>query len=151
MAVERISAREAHARLQQGHVYLDVRAVAEFDTGHPPGAFNVPLLVPRAGGGTEENREFMRVVRAAFARDTKLVVGCATGVRSLRAAELLIADGYGQVSEQRAGMDGVRDAFGRLREKGQRAEGLPISVSSEPGRSYADLLAQAEGSSTTSG
>lgn len=150
MAIERISACEAHARLAQGHVYLDVRAVAEFDTGHPPGAFNVPLLTPRAGGGMEENREFVRVVRAAFAKDAKLVVGCATGVRSLRAAELLIGEGYTQISEQRAGMDGVRDAFGRVREKGHRAEGLPISLSSEPGRSYAALLAQAEDTGATS-
>lgn len=144
--VERISPREAQARLERGHAYLDVRAVAEFDTGHPPGAYNVPLLIPRAGGGSDENREFLRVVRAAFAKDAPIVLGCATGVRSLRAAELLIADGYARVSEQRAGMDGVRDAFGRVREKGHRAEGLAISVSSEAGRSYAALLAQADGS-----
>jgi rhodanese-related sulfurtransferase len=144
MAVERISAREAQARLDQGHAYLDVRAVAEFDAGHPRGAYNIPLLVPRAGGGSEENRDFLRVVRAVFARQASIVVGCASGVRSLRAAELLIADGYAQVSEQRAGMEGVRDAFGRVREKGHRAEGLPTSVSSEAGRSYAALLARAD-------
>ncbi len=149
MSSERISPREAQACQEQGYVYLDVRAVAEFDTGHPPGAYNVPLLTPRTGGGTEENAAFMRVVGAAFTRDTKLVVGCATGVRSLRAAELLRAAGYKHVLEQRAGMDGVRDAFGRVREKGHRAEGLPISVSSEPGRSYAALLAQADATPTS--
>jgi rhodanese-related sulfurtransferase len=143
MSGERISPREAQARLDQGYAYLDVRAVAEFDTGHPPGAYNVPLFTPRAGGGTEENADFLRVVRAAFAKEARIVVGCATGVRSLRAAELLSSDGYVHVLEQRAGMDGVRDAFGRVREKGHRAEGLPISVSSEPERSYAELLAQA--------
>jgi hypothetical protein len=45
-------------------------------------------------------------------------------------------------------MDGVRDAFGRVREPGYRAEGLPISVRSETGRSYAALLARAEGATS---
>jgi rhodanese-related sulfurtransferase len=143
VSIERISAREAHALVEQGYAYLDVRAVAEFDTGHPPGAYNVPLLTPRAGGGLLENDDFLRVVHAALAKDARVVVGCATGVRSLRAAELLSADGYLHVVEQRAGMEGVRDAFGRVREKGHRAEGLPVSVSREEGRGYAALLLKA--------
>jgi rhodanese-related sulfurtransferase len=144
MSVPRISAREAQALLAEGYAYLDVRAVAEFDTGHPPGAYNVPLMLPQTGGGMAENADFLRVVRAALARDTKLVVGCATGVRSLRAAQLLIADGYLHVCEQRAGMEGVRDAFGRVREKGHRAEGLPISTSSREAHPYVALLASAD-------
>jgi rhodanese-related sulfurtransferase len=143
MSIERISAREAHALVEQGYAYLDVRAVAEFDTGHPPGAYNVPLLTPRVGGGMLENEHFLRVVRVALGKDARVVVGCATGVRSLRAAELLIADGYLHVVEQRTGMEGVRDAFGRVREKGHRAEGLPVSVSRDEGRGYAALLAEA--------
>lgn len=149
-SVTRISAREAYARLQEGYAYLDVRAVAEFDTGHPEGAYNVPLLTPRAGGGLAENADFLRVVRGLFAKDARIVVGCATGVRSLRAAELLLAEGYAHVLEQRAGMEGVRDAFGRVREKGHRAEGLPVSVAREGGRDYAALLAEADAASTTS-
>jgi rhodanese-related sulfurtransferase len=150
MTVPRISAREAHALLEQDHVYLDVRAVAEFDTGHPNGAYNVPLLVPRAGGGMAENADFLRVVRAVLPKHAKVVVGCATGVRSLRAAELLIGDGYTHVVEQRAGMDGVRDAFGRVQEKGHRAEGLPISQARDEEKSYLALLARADQAAATS-
>jgi rhodanese-related sulfurtransferase len=142
MSVQRISPREAHALVcEQGYVYLDVRAVPEFDTGHPPGAYNVPLLTPRAGGGMDENAHFIDEVRAALPGATKIVVGCASGVRSLRAAELLGAAGFREVVEQRAGIEGVRDPFGRVREKGHRAEGLPLSTRAEPGRSHAAIRA----------
>lgn len=142
MTVRRVSASEGYALVQeQGYAYLDVRAVPEFDTGHPPGAYNVPLLTPRAGGGMDENAAFVEQVRAALPSDTKLVVGCATGVRSLRAAELLQGAGFTDVVEQRAGIDGVRDAFGRVREKGHRAEGLPLTTAVEPGRSYVEIRA----------
>jgi rhodanese-related sulfurtransferase len=142
MGVVRVSAREAHALVgEQGYAYLDVRAVPEFDTGHPPGAYNVPLLTPRAGGGMDENAQFVAEVRAVLPADAKLVVGCATGVRSQRASALLAEAGFCDVVEQRAGIDGVRDAFGRLREPGHRAEGLPLATRAEPGRSYAEIRA----------
>lgn len=143
MTVKRISPREAQALLEQGYAYLDVRAVAEFDTGHPEGAYNVPLLTPRPGGGMDENEAFLPVVRALFAKHAPIVVGCASGVRSLRAAEQLIADGYEHVVEQRAGMEGVRDPFGRVKEKGHRGEGLPVVLSGDPARSYEALLLRA--------
>jgi rhodanese-related sulfurtransferase len=142
MSVVRLSAREAHALVsEQGYAYLDVRAVPEFDTGHPPGAYNVPLFTPRAGGGMDENAQFVDDVRAALPLGAKIVVGCASGVRSQRASELLLAAGFLDVVEQRAGIEGVRDAFGRVREKGHRAEGLPLAMQAEPGRSYAEIRA----------
>jgi rhodanese-related sulfurtransferase len=140
MSVLRLSAREAYALVSEhGYAYLDVRAVPEFDTGHPPGAYNVPLLTPRAGGGMDENAHFVAEVRAALSGVSKVVVGCASGVRSLRAAELLGAAGFPELVEQRAGIEGVRDPFGRMREKGHRAEGLPLSTRAEPGRSHAEI------------
>ena len=142
MTVVRVSAREGHELVsEQGYAYLDVRAVPEFDTGHPPGAYNVPLLFPRAGGGMDENAQFVEDVCAVLPLDAKLVVACATGVRSLRASELLLAAGFRDLVEQRAGVDGVRDAFGRVREKGHRAEGLPLVTRTEPGRSHAEIRA----------
>ncbi|HEX6241485.1 MAG TPA: rhodanese-like domain-containing protein [Polyangiales bacterium] len=144
MSVVRVSAREAHELVcERGYVYLDVRAVPEFDTGHPPGAYNVPLLSPRAGGGMDENAQFLDEVRAALPADAKLVVGCASGVRSQRASALLLEAGFRDVVEQRAGIDGVRDPFGRVREKGHRAEGLPLATRAEPGRSHAEIRAAA--------
>jgi rhodanese-related sulfurtransferase len=134
----RVSAREAHALCGQGYSYLDVRSVAEFDAGHPEGAYNVPLSEP-APEGMRDNPEFARQVEALFAREAPLVVGCASGVRSLRAARLLVERGFTQVVEQRAGMEGVRDPFGRVREPGYRAEGLPVALRALPGRSFAEI------------
>jgi rhodanese-related sulfurtransferase len=143
MSVRRVSPREAQSLVQDdGYAYLDVRAVPEFDTGHAPGAYNVPLLTPRAGGGMDENEQFVADVRAALPEARRIVVGCAAGVRSLRACELLLAAGFDDVIDQRAGLDGVRDAFGRVREKGHRAEGLPLTQAVEPGRSHAEIRAR---------
>jgi rhodanese-related sulfurtransferase len=139
----RVSAREAHALLrEQGYAYLDVRSVPEFDVGHPEGAYNVPLAEP-APAGMRENPHFLAEVEALFEKAAPLVVGCASGVRSLRAAQLLRAGGFTRVVELRPGMEGVRDAFGRVKEKGYRAEGLPVATRAAPGRSHADVRAQA--------
>lgn len=143
MSVSRLSARDAYALVHsQGYVYLDVRGVPEFDAGHPHGAYNIPLLVARLGGGADDNPHFVAQVRAVFDADAKLVVTCASGVRSLRASELLLASGFTQVVEQRAGMEGVRDAFGAVQEKGHRAEGLPIAYEALPERSYREICAR---------
>ena len=137
----RVTALAAYALVRErGYAYLDVRTVPEFDTGHPEGAYNIPLGEPGAGGMVD-NPSFLAEVQAAFTTQTPLVVGCASGVRSLRAAELLRVHGFTQVVEQRAGMDGVRDAFGRVKEKGYRAEGLPVATRTAPGRSRQELRA----------
>ena len=109
-----------------GFVYLDVRTVPEFDEGHPPRAYNVPLQHPGADG-LVDNPDFVSQVRALIAPDAGIVVACAAGVRSLRAAQLLADSGFTNLVEQRAGMSGVRDAFGRVRERGWRDEGLPLA------------------------
>jgi rhodanese-related sulfurtransferase len=111
---------------QAGAVYLDVRSPEEFASGHPAGAHNVPWQFITAQGSAE-NPRFLEQVRALFPRDTKLVVGCKSGVRSLKAATLL-SEHFADVVEQRAGTDGVTDPFGRVREPGWRAAGLPWSL-----------------------
>jgi rhodanese-related sulfurtransferase len=133
----RISAREAHALLAQGYVFLDVRSEPEFALGHPAGAYNIPLQ-HNTERGREDNADFLRVVRAVFEPDSKLIVGCRTGERSLRASAMLQQAGYSSVVEQRSGFDGSRDPFGRVTEPGWRAEGLPCSEDAE-GRDYASL------------
>jgi rhodanese-related sulfurtransferase len=114
--MRRISPREAHALMSEGYAYLDVRSAMEFALGRPKGAHSVPL-----GGG-----DFVEDVRDLLGDDARVIVGCATGVRSLVAAQQLLDAGFTDVLEQRAGMDGVRDAFGRLKERGWRDEGLPV-------------------------
>lgn len=126
--MRRVAAREAYALMEsEGYVYLDVRTRPEFDEGHPKGALHVPWLEP-GPDGMSINASFVPQVEAVLSRDARIVVGCASGVRSLAAATALIESGFVAVCEQRAGMAGVRDPFGRVREKGWRDEGLPISV-----------------------
>ena len=51
---------------------------------------------------------------ANFAKDTKLVVGCKAGPRSLQAAALAGRAGYTDVVDMRGGFQGERDALGRV-------------------------------------
>jgi hypothetical protein len=105
------------------------------------GAYNVPWEL-RMTGGVVENPDFVAVVSAVFARDAGLVVGCRSGPRSELAAEALVAAGFSCVVEQRAGLAGNRDAFGRVVEVGWAAAGLPCASEPEPGRDYAALRAR---------
>lgn len=124
---------------EEDYVYLDVRSIPEFEQGHPAGAYNIPLLHMSASGAMEPNPDFLRVVNATFDRDQRLVIGCRTGVRSLRAAEMLDAAGWAHVVDQRAGWEGPRDAFGQITEAGWARVGLPTSTEAEPGRRYEEL------------
>jgi rhodanese-related sulfurtransferase len=136
--LKRISPQEAQAKLAEGYTYVDVRTETEFKEGHPVGAVNVPLLQMGAGGRVT-NPDFLAVMKAAFAKDAKIVVACGSGGRSLRAAKALLADGFTDVLDQRAGWDGARDAFGQLSEPGWSRAGLPIETGEPAGRSYADM------------
>ena len=140
--ITRVSPHEAQQLLEQGYLYLDVRSVPEFEQGHPAGAFNVPLLEV-GPHGMEPNAAFMSVVESSFPKDAKLVVGCRSGGRSLRAAEMMAAAGYGCVVDLRPGFGGARDPFGQLSEAGWEAAGLPVAHRAEPGRSYRDLASRA--------
>ncbi len=137
-SVKRVSPAEAKALCDQGYVYVDVRSEAEFAQGRPAGSFNVPLLHAGAGGMTP-NPDFLSAMQSAFPKDTKIVVGCRSGGRSLRAASALLESGYTDIIDQRAGFDAARDAFGAVSEKGWGLAGLPVESGEAPGRSYADL------------
>jgi rhodanese-related sulfurtransferase len=127
MSVTRISPEEAQNKLAEGFVYVDVRSEQEFAEGHPAGAVNVPLMRMGAGGMVP-NDDFVRVMRATFPPGSRVVLGCQSGGRSMRAAEALIREGYTGLFEQRAGWGGARDAFGQLREKGWAQSGLPTET-----------------------
>ncbi len=137
--IERIGPREAKRRMDEaGWVYLDVRSVPEFEQGHPNGAYNVPLL-HLASGGMQPNEAFLDVVTRTFAPGAKIVVGCQSGVRSLRAAEMLLEAGFTTVAEQRAGFGGARGPFGERTEAGWQDEGLPTATEAASGRSWEEL------------
>ena len=124
--------------MDEGWTYVDVRSEPEFEEGHPAGALNVPLM-HSGPAGLVPNPDFMRVMQAAISADTKIVLGCRSGGRSLRAAQLLEGAGYQHVIDQRAGFGGARDQEGRVIEPGWEAEKLPIEKGRPPKRSYSDL------------
>lgn len=136
--VKRVTPAEAEALLKEGWAYLDVRSIPEFDQGHPAGAVNVPLLHFQ-NGRMAPNPDFPAVVTANFPKDTKLVVGCKAGGRSLQAAALLESAGYTNVVDMRGGFHGERDAMGRVACAGWLESGLPVESSAPPDRCYAEL------------
>jgi rhodanese-related sulfurtransferase len=138
MAVKRVTPEEARVLLQdKGYAYIDVRSVPEFEAGHPEGAYNIPLTHLGPSGMTP-NLDFLSVVKKTFPMDSKLVVGCKSGGRSLQAATILLSSGYVDVIDQRAGFGGGLDATGRP-EPGWSAKGLPTATEAEAGRSYEEL------------
>ena len=84
--MKNVTAAEAYALQQKGHTYVDIRSSAEFESGHPAGALNVPLIEQDEESGMMlPNPDFVRVMQANFAPDAKLLVGCQSGGRSARA------------------------------------------------------------------
>jgi rhodanese-related sulfurtransferase len=110
----------------EGYEYLDVRSVEEYEEGHPAGAYNVPLL----HAGMVANPEFAAVVERSFPTSAKLVVGCKSGGRSSRAAELLASRGYEHVVNVDGGFHGRYTPFGSLAQAGWVDEGLPAETES---------------------
>ena len=128
MSYETIEAPAAKERLDgtDGRQYLDVRTVEEFDAGHVPGAFNVPLLHLTAMG-MEPNSDFLDVVERHFAKDSRLVVGCKIGGRSMRACEMLAQAGYGGLANMDGGFSGRHDESGALLVEGWAGRGFPVT------------------------
>jgi len=140
MEIKRISPEEAKNLLDSGgYAYIDVRTPGEFEAGHVPGAKNVPVLEPDASGRMQPNPRFVEVVGANFPRDSKLIVGCQKGGRSLRAAQLLLEAGFNGVVDMRGGYGGETDALGRLTFPGWEPRGLPTATESGPEDRYEHL------------
>ena len=105
MTITRVSPAEALARMRDdGYAYLDVRSEQEFSLGHPEDAYNLALQ-HMGEQGMVDNPDFVRAAQAAFGKDDRLVIGCRSGRRSMRAAQMLIDVGFTQVIEQRAGFE----------------------------------------------
>ena len=136
MAIKRVEPDEAAGLVADGWSYLDVRSVPEFEQGHPEGAYNIPIM-HAAGGRMQANPDFLAEVEAAFERDARLVVGCKSGGRSLRAAELLADQGYTSLVDMRGGFGGEQDPqTGQLSCAGWQSRGLSTSVTPLEGRGY---------------
>ena len=92
-AIVEVSPREATALMRDGAVLVDVREPDECALGSPIGARRIPLASVVAQLGSETTR-----------RDATLVMICATGRRSLRAAEALQQAGFADVRSVAGGM-----------------------------------------------
>ena len=140
MELKRISPEEARDLLEsgEGYVYLDVRSVPEFEAGHAPGAKNIPLL-HRTPTGMQPNESFVEVCNRALGKEAKIITACLVGGRSLRAAQILIANGFANVVDMRGGFRGESDRMGRLVYPGWMPRGLPVTTEAAEDETYEGL------------
>jgi len=135
--IAQVTTAEVPRLLDGGAVYLDVRTVEEFDLGHVPGAYNVPLA-HGSKAGLQDNPDFVTVVEASFSKDQSIIVGCRTGARAKRAIGALQARQFEHLSLHGPGWDGQSDPFGR-KSGGWLASGQAVEQGASPGHTYAEL------------
>jgi rhodanese-related sulfurtransferase len=123
---------EAYALLtaNPAAVYIDVRTVAEFASGHPRGkVVNIPLVFHHpTTQETFPNESFLLVVEDLYLKDTPLITGCSQEERARQAATRLLDAGYSDVSVVQGGYSGWR------------ASGLPSTTDNRDGISYVSHL-----------
>lgn len=138
MTIETILPPDASERLTNGWVYLDVRTQQEFDEGHPPGAYNVPVAF-KGPAAMEPNEAFLSVVQRHFPSDTRFVVGCKAGGRSAMACEIMGDGGFTNLANMDGGFHGRPDGMGGMAVQGWAACGLEQSANPVAGRSWEEL------------
>lgn len=144
MAIKQITPQQAHDLMQQDAriIYLDVRTEPEFTAGHPQRGVNIPAFFFQAPGRPSPNPEFLKVVEANIPKDATIIVGCQAGGRSQRAADMMAQAGYTNVANMMGGFGGGQDQAGNA-VVGWRDAGLPVSMESGEGVSYASLATKA--------
>ena len=141
---DRLDSIASHRLVQdEGWTYLDVRTPGEFEAGHPEGSLNLPfsLIGP---GGMMPNPEFLQLALRLFDKEAGLVLGCATGNRSLRACQMLAQVGYSRLVNVEGGYNGRKDATGQTTLKGWTDCSLPCAQGSDGG-SYPAVRDKARG------
>jgi len=110
-------------------VYIDVRTDQEFMNGHVPRSVNIPVVLPDPSTHQmKPNPDFVNVVSAQFRKDKRIIVGCQAGGRSQFAAELLVQEGFQDVSNMQGGFGGARDPMGRVIAPGWAQLGFPVET-----------------------
>lgn len=94
---------------KQSFVYVDVSTEEQYADGHPTGALNVPLEL-HTRKGLEKNADFLLVFEKIFDKTERLLIGARDAAFAERAASLLRAAGYSNVTAVNADhvSDGVR-------------------------------------------
>ncbi|XP_020573041.1 uncharacterized protein LOC110019638 isoform X2 [Phalaenopsis equestris] len=126
-AVVTIDVHSTKTLLNSGHRYLDVRTAEEFENGHLEKSLNVPymFLTPQ---GRVKNQKFLEEVIRLCNRDDFIVVGCQSGVRSLKAAEdLLVALGSRRISVARGRNDNPRQRDAATGDNEREEERVSVS------------------------
>lgn len=112
-----VSSAEFESAISDGSLLVDVRTAAEFETGHIPGAINVPV------NGIE-------AAAAAWDTGEPIALYCATGSRSADAASALRALGFETVYDLSGGIvawEGEVDSGPAVAASTQpSASGLPV-------------------------
>jgi rhodanese-related sulfurtransferase len=129
----------------EGWVHIDVRTPEEFQAGHAAGAYNIPYAMRDRSGRMTPNEDFTAVVEKHFAKDAKLVLACASGVRSVYSCQLLEGAGYTSLVNMQCGFSGTRGMGGEIVEPGWQACGFPCETSGPPERTYRKLWESATG------
>jgi len=144
MPIKQQSPREAFDTLKANPdaLYLDVRTEGEFAQGHPAGAINIPVVFIKGPGQMEVNPDFLPIAEKLIPRNKTLFVGCQSGVRSMRACEMLEGAGYSNLTNVVGGFGGRRDQSGSVVAPGWRDSGLPVSTDTGDA-SYQSLRAKA--------
>jgi rhodanese-related sulfurtransferase len=108
-SVPEVSPQDAKAELDAGDVgiFLDVREAHELRKGYVPGAVRIVLdEVPDAG---DPESRFADEQLTAH-KDDRIIVYCATGVRSMIAGYYLQQLGYSKVASMAGGIQGWQQA-----------------------------------------
>jgi len=145
--MKEVSPQEASS-LMQGDpefIYLDVRSVPEFEAGHAARAINIPIMHFTPGVGMSPNPDFTSVVEATLPKDSKLVIGCKSGVRSARACEILSQMGFTNLANVRGGFVGAMDNTGRVTDPGWSMLNLPLCGECTDEARYDSLAAKRKG------
>jgi rhodanese-related sulfurtransferase len=141
MAIAQRSPTEAHKALQNdpSAIYLDVRTEGEFERGHAPDSYNVPIIFLNPGQSPAMNPDFVTIVERICEKDLTLVIGCKTGGRSQHACEILEQIGYTNLTNVQGGFIGIRDEAGSVVTRGWVDCDLPVETEISPGKGYPDL------------
>ncbi|MCA9632554.1 MAG: rhodanese-like domain-containing protein [Myxococcales bacterium] len=87
MRRDQIKPEEAQRLVSEGALLVDVRTPAEFNSGHLPGAINLPL------------NELGKRVSELEPKEQPIVLYCASGMRSRGARRVLQSAGFTAVSD----------------------------------------------------
>ena len=131
MEIQRIDPDKAKELLDsnEGYTYLDVRSPEEFAAGHVPGACNIPLMNRHpSGAGMVPNPHFVSEVQSRLGKEEKIICACLRGGRSLKAVQILMAEGYTEIVDMRGGYDGELDPAGNVVFDGWARRGLPTTT-----------------------